>query len=96
MANRLIEGIDATDVALRGESAVQHFVACLKQLPGELIGPASTEALVQPILRSIYWLLVTLLPSLVPLRKKEYLEESLQLAVLITKDDTSATRKVNA
>jgi len=91
--NRLVEGIDSTDVALRGESAVQHFVACIRQLPGQLIGPASTEALVQPILWNIYWLLVTLLPSLVPHRKKEYLEESLQLAVLITKDDTSTKHK---
>lgn len=92
--NSVLEGIDSTHVAQRGESAVHHFVACLRLLPEQLDAPCSTTSLVYPILTNVYWLLVTLLPSLIRNKQKEYLEESMQLAVLITQDDKGGQRKI--
>eukprot|EP00658_Telonema_sp_P-2_P007304 TRINITY_DN1271_c0_g1_i5.p1 TRINITY_DN1271_c0_g1~~TRINITY_DN1271_c0_g1_i5.p1 ORF type:complete len:943 (-),score=244.17 TRINITY_DN1271_c0_g1_i5:344-3172(-) len=97
--NTVLEGFDSGQVAVRGESAVRHFGVCLKLLPARVSDPTDPNQdllarLVYPILTNLYWLLVQLLPSLVPQKQKEFLEEAVQLAVLITKDDMGGERKV--
>jgi len=94
--NVIMEGFTTVDVAARGQSSVQHFVSCLNRLPAlDLSEKKVTSQIVHPALRSMWWLLTTLLPQLhPPQHRKHFLDESVQLSVLILNDDVGGRCKI--